>query len=98
LENMTTVCLRLPQIVSKLHACFGGKKERKKEVRCHPVMVCVLYSPPGRGPAAVVRSGTDLDASDAALCASERTQAARGVGRRRHVLANMRKEGVRFLT
>jgi hypothetical protein len=53
---------------------------------------CVLYSPPGRNPAAVGFSGT-LDASDAALCASERTQAARGVCRRRHVLANMSMRG-----
>ena len=40
----------------------------------------------------VVRSRTALDASDSALCASERTRAARSVGRRRRVQANMRRE------
>jgi hypothetical protein len=74
------VRLRLPQIVSYVRAAVS---------RC-----CVLYSPPGRSPAAaaVERSGT-LDASDAASCASERTQAARGVGRRRRI-----EEGASWLT
>jgi len=48
-------------------------------------------APPGRDPDAVVRSA--LDTSDTTLCASERTQVTRGVGRRRRVLANMRREG-----
>lgn len=82
-----------PEIVSHMHACLGG---RRKELRRHGVRS--LYSPPGRGPATVVCSGTALVALDAALSASERTQAARGVGRRRRVLANMRREGVGFTT
>ena len=89
MEHMRTVYLRLPQIVSHMRVWGTGGKS------CG-VTVCVLHSPPGRAPAAVVRSGTALVALDAALSASERTQAASGVGRRRRVLANMRREGVGF--
>ena len=64
--------------MSYVRVCLGQKELRGVAVR-------VLYSLPGRCPAAVVRSGTALDASDLALCASERTQAMRGIER---VLAN----------
>ncbi len=71
----------------------GGHEDRApalaQSIVSRGVMACVLYSPPGRGPAALVRSGTALDASGAALWTSERTQTTRDLGRRRR---NMRRE------
>jgi hypothetical protein len=77
----------LARVVS--YVCDSGQRVP----RC--VRGVFFNSPPvGGSPAAAAPSGTALGAADPALCANERTQAARGICRKRRVLANIEK-GVR---